>query len=297
MSLPSAERKCQFSYWQSKNSSELTSLCAPKVIQEVNFPNFLERLYTGWIVVVHLDSGFSLWRQMAPQQSAKFRSAFFGQFRTSLRNDSIANYASIWTQFTTSVTGTNALCNALNTSQIRLQVAPQDSENCGRNFAKRKQSDAEFAGKRLLRMVIIDMYSNYHHSRQTDTRSCRYALSFVGRCFCFQFVFFLSRSESGAPCVRGVHSSNTHCVAIYRRISTRFPAFFQAGIALSDMLHSSHICRQVASQFSVNCGQKLRKVQKSAEKFVRNRLVQIAEGFEKYSNAVVQGWDCRCAPI
>ena len=34
-------------------------------------------------------------------------------------------------------------------------MAPQDSENCGRNFAKRKQSDAEFAGKRLLRMVII----------------------------------------------------------------------------------------------------------------------------------------------
>jgi len=35
-------------------------------------------------------------------------------------------------------------------------VAPQDSENCGRNFAKRKQSDAEFAGNRLLRMVIIN---------------------------------------------------------------------------------------------------------------------------------------------
>ena len=38
------------------------------------------------------------------------------------------------------------LCNALNNWQIRLSVAPQDSENCGRNFAKRKQSDAEFAG-------------------------------------------------------------------------------------------------------------------------------------------------------
>jgi len=33
-------------------------------------------------------------------------------------------------------------------------------ENCGRNFAKRKQSDAVFAGKRLLRMVVIDIYSN-----------------------------------------------------------------------------------------------------------------------------------------
>jgi len=38
---------------------------------------FFEPLYTGWIVVVHLYSGFSLWRQMAPQQSAKFRTAFF----------------------------------------------------------------------------------------------------------------------------------------------------------------------------------------------------------------------------
>jgi len=77
------------------------------------------QLYTGWIVVVHLCFGFSLWRQMAPN-SAKFRTAFFGQFRTSLRKDSIANYASIWTLFTTSVTGSDVLCNALNNSQIRL---------------------------------------------------------------------------------------------------------------------------------------------------------------------------------
>jgi len=57
---------------------------------------------------------------MAPQQSAKFITAFFSQFRTSLRKDSIASYASIWTLFTTSVTGPDALCNALNISQVRL---------------------------------------------------------------------------------------------------------------------------------------------------------------------------------
>jgi len=39
-------------------------------------------------------------------------------------------------------------------------VAPQYSQNCGRNFAKRKQSDAEFAGNSLLRMVIIDIVIN-----------------------------------------------------------------------------------------------------------------------------------------
>ena len=50
---------------------------------------------------------------MAPQQSAKFRSAFLGQFRTNLRKDSVANYASVWTLFSTSVTERDILCNAL----------------------------------------------------------------------------------------------------------------------------------------------------------------------------------------
>ena len=54
---------------------------------------------------------------------------------------------------------------------------------------------------------------------------------------------FLSRSEFGAPCVRGVHSSNTHCVAVYMPISTRFGSFFSEVIALSDTLHSSHVRR------------------------------------------------------
>jgi len=48
----------------------------------------------------------------------------------------------------TCATGPDVLCNALNISPIHLYVAPQDLQNCGRNFAKRKQSDAEFAGNR-----------------------------------------------------------------------------------------------------------------------------------------------------
>jgi len=59
---------------------------------------------------------------MAPQQSAKFRTAFFGQFRTNLRKDSVANYASIWTLFSMSDKGKNVLCNAQNSSEIRLLV-------------------------------------------------------------------------------------------------------------------------------------------------------------------------------
>ena len=44
----------------------------------------------------------------------------FCQFRTSLRMDSVADYASIWTLLTTSVTGPDVLCITLNISQIRL---------------------------------------------------------------------------------------------------------------------------------------------------------------------------------
>ena len=39
-------------------------------------------------------------------------------------------------------------------------MAPQDSQNCGRDFAKPKQTDADFAANSLLRMVIIDIESN-----------------------------------------------------------------------------------------------------------------------------------------
>ena len=80
---------------------------------------FFEQLYTGWIVVVHLCCVFSLWHQMAPQQSAKFSAAFFGQFRTSLRKDSVANYASILTLFSLFVRGPDVLSNALNATEFR----------------------------------------------------------------------------------------------------------------------------------------------------------------------------------
>jgi len=59
---------------------------------------FFEQLYTGWTLVVHLCCGFSLWLQMAPQQSAKLEPRFLAIFPT-LRKDSVANYAWIWTLF------------------------------------------------------------------------------------------------------------------------------------------------------------------------------------------------------
>jgi len=80
----------------------------------------------------------------------------------------------------------------------------------------------------------------YHHAEFGEDRTSRAGCRCENVVF---FCFFLSRSESGAPCVRGVHSSNTYCVAVYRPISTRLGSFFSEGIALSDTLHSSHIRR------------------------------------------------------
>ena len=55
--------------------------------------------------------------------------------------------------------------------------------------------------------------------------------------------FFWSSSESGAVCVRRVHSLNKHCVGVYRPFRRGFQWFFSEGIALSDALHSSHFRR------------------------------------------------------
>ena len=63
----------------------------------------------------------------------------------------------------------------------------------------------------------------YQHAKFGEDRTTR------AGCRCENVVFFcfvLSRSESGAPCVRGVHSSNTHCVAICWPISARFYSVF-----------------------------------------------------------------------
>jgi len=105
---------------------------------------FFEQLYTGWIVCTYI-AFFSLWRQMAPQQSAKFSAAFFGQFRTSLRKDSVANYASIWTLFSLFVRGPDVLSNALNASY-------SSSVDCATRFAnlRRKFAKTQKIGRRVV---------------------------------------------------------------------------------------------------------------------------------------------------
>jgi len=117
-------------------------------------------------------------------------------------------------------------------------VAPQDSQNYGGDFAKRKPPDAEFAGNCLLRMVIIGTVINSLLRRLTVDPAGMHCPSW-DEAFVFSFFFCLSRSESGAPYVRAVHCSNKHCVAIYWPISMWFAAFLQQ-IAISYALHSSH---------------------------------------------------------
>ena len=156
-----------------------------------------------------------------------YNSVFFCQFRTSLRKDRVANYASIWTLFSLCVRGLDALCKALNIDTV---------------------VNTLFGG------LTLDPAGT--HCPSWDD-------AFVSS------LFFLSRSESGAPYVRGVHSSNTHCVAIYRPISTRFAVFFRKGlffktryIVLTFVARWRHNFREIAVK---NC----EKSKKSAEKFVR----------------------------
>jgi len=63
----------------------------------------------------------------------------------------------------------------------------------------------------------------YHHAKFGENRT-----TLAGcRCENMVFVFFVcwSRSEAGAPCVRGVHSLNKHYIAVYCPISTQFSAY------------------------------------------------------------------------
>ena len=88
----------------------------------------------------------------------------------------------------------------------------------------RKQSDAEFAGNRI-RMVIIDF--NTILGRLTLDPAGMHCPSWDDA-FVSSF-FFVGHAPSPLltylPCVRGVHSSNKHCVAVHCPISMRFSAF------------------------------------------------------------------------
>ena len=116
MLLHRAASKCQNSHKESKNGSERTSLCTPKVIQKVFFQNIFGAIMHVMDCSCACILRFSPRRQMAPQQTVKIGTARFRQFRSTLMKDSVASYGSIWTPFTQSVRGLDALYNALNGS-------------------------------------------------------------------------------------------------------------------------------------------------------------------------------------
>ena len=87
----------------------------------------------------------------------------------------------------------------------------------GKNYALDRKIDGTF----------FDGHDElYQHATFGKDRTLR------AGCRCEMWCLFLSRSDSGAPCVRGpgVHSSNRHCDALYCPISTRFSAFFHKGL-------------------------------------------------------------------
>jgi len=101
----------------------------------------------------------------------------FGQFLTSLRKDSVANYASIWTLFSPTVTGLDAFYNAVNVSYFRL--VPQDSQICGGNCPKRKEISSRAELCQILYMVTIKIVINSTCVMGIHvTISCRYFIAF-----------------------------------------------------------------------------------------------------------------------
>jgi len=81
----------------------------------------------------------------------------------------------------------------------------------------------------------------YHHAKFGEDRTT------CAGCRSENVVCFFGHAPSPLltylTCVRRVHSSNKHCVAVYCPISIRFAAFFSEVIPLSEALHSSHIRR------------------------------------------------------
>jgi len=82
---------------------------------------------------------------------------------------------------------------------------------------------------------------------------------------------------------RGGHSSNKYCVLVYGSILIAFSSVLSEGIAVSGALHISHLRCQVAPQVSRNCGPKLPKVQKSAEKILRTSSYRYLRDLKKIS--------------
>jgi len=109
---------------------------------------------------VDLYCSFSTRHWMAPQETAKLRTAFFGQLFTSLRKDSVANYALMCTLFSPTVSVGCALPGTKRFVVPSVGGATRFA-NCGGNFPKRKISAAELC--QILRILTIYIAINSTH--------------------------------------------------------------------------------------------------------------------------------------
>ena len=133
--------------------------------------------------------------------------------------------------------------------------------------------------------TIVQSLGRSNNARRLQVRKC-------GVCHYFLSVTLLVRSAVRSR----VHSSKTHCVAVYRPISTRFTAF---SISDSSFRHATQYSHSLLGGATIvaKFRSKIAKSPKIGGKVCAHHFVQIAEGFEKDSTAVVYGRDCRCAPI
>ena len=122
-------------------------------------------------------------------------------------------------------------------------MAPQDSQNCGRDFAKRKQTDADFAANSLLCMVIIDIEGNTSVSGLTLDPAGMHCPSWDDA-FVSSLFFFVCHAPSPERRVfEGCIVRTRIALPFIGRFRRGFDRLFSEGIALSDNLRSSHIRR------------------------------------------------------
>ena len=95
-------------------------MCAPKVIQEVNFPKQLWGYYAPECIIAPNSPSCAPIFQFfyavlyGATANGQIQDRIFARFFTSLRKDSVAKYASIWTLFSSSVRELEVLCTTVN---------------------------------------------------------------------------------------------------------------------------------------------------------------------------------------
>ena len=123
---------------------------------------------------------FSLRSQMMPQQTAKFRTASFRHFRSTLRKDSIVNYGSTWTLFPPSVKRTwSSLQRTKRCILPSIAGATQFANFAAEIFQIAKKIGLRVVPSMVLHMVAIEIVINSTRVMGIHvTMSCQYCIAF-----------------------------------------------------------------------------------------------------------------------